>query len=373
MSKINCATEPHRKFSVSLLSASQEVFDYISWRLWDPLVLAAGIPEIRADVGEACDLLIAGERLPDQRQNVYENYQARCCGDFLAGLAGARGIIAVQPSALGEPPCDDVAKRCGVAFRHWHAETPRQSHATDHPLYDLPRGLRRSTDNFHITFDWHLEIEAPAENVVTRLASGAPDVVQNGRACFAATNLFSDLLWHTRHPNYPDYEASASALLVSLVRTALGEPPIVPPSVVDYDHFRMVFYGYAFARKFVLELQSLKEEGPIANERITTADGLVATAARRLLAGDPDAARRLLRKGGDQLLAARQALTQVKPYFVRGWHGGLLVDRMEGGEILGYAEWGWPSLAMRWAEDRLYAAENKNTPTVNQVCGIHGI
>ena len=369
MSKANYAAEPHQKFAVSLLSASQEVFDYISWRLWDPLVLAAGIPEIRTDAGEACDLLIVGERLPDQRQNVFENYQARCCGDFLAGLAGARGMIAVQPAALGDPLREDVAQRCGVAFRHWHAETPRQSRATDHPLYDLPRGLKRLEDNVHVTFDWHLEVDAPAESVVTRLSSGSPDVVQNGRSCFVATNLLADLAWHGRHPDYWDYEAAVSAILVGLVRAALGEQPAFPPRVADYDQARMAFYGYAFARKFVLEVQSLKGDGSVANKRIAAADGLVATAARRLLAGDPDASRRLLREAGGQLVAARQVLTQVKPYFVRGWHGGLLDDRVQNGEIVGYAEWGWPSWAMRWAEHRLHAAEQQSTPTVNQVCG----
>ena len=363
------AAEPRRRFSVSLLCASQEVFDYIAWRLWDPLVLAAGIPDVRAEAPEVCDLLIVGERLPERGENAYRNYRASAFDDFQTALTGARGVIAVQPALLGEPLPDEVARRFKVVFRDWNAETPRQSSATDHWLCGLSRRLGRRADHVHITYDWHLEVDAPAEMVVTRLSSGTPDVVQHDRACFLGTNLFADLAWYSRHPDYRGHEAAVSALLAGLVRAALGEQPVVPPSVEEYDQARMAFYGYAFARKFVREVQSLKRTGPAADERIAVADGLVAQAARHLLAGDPEGSRRCLREAGGQLVAARQTLTPVKPYFVRGWHGGLLDDRVEGGEIVGYAEWGWPSWAMRWAEHRLHAAQQQSTPTVNQVCG----
>ena len=363
------AAKPRRKFSVSLLCASPEVFDYISWRLWDPLVLAVGIPEVRAESAATCDLLIAGDRLPDTRQRGRAGYKSPAFGDLLAGLPGARGIIAVQPAGLGEPLGDDVARRFGVVFQDWHAETPRRSNATDNPLNGVLRQLGRRTDHVHITFDWHMQVTAPAGTVVTRLSSGAPDIVQKDRACLIATNLFADLAAHGRHPDYWGYEATVSALLANLVRAALGAKPAAVPRGEDYNEARLAFYGYAFARKFVLELQSLKRAGQSVDDRVAAADQHIAAAAERLLAGDSGSMRRLIREAGMQLLAARNALTPVQPYFVRGWHGGLLSDRKAGGEIVGYAEWGWPSFAMRWAENRLRAAEQLNSKQVNQVCG----
>jgi len=363
------AAQPRRKFSVSLLCASPEVFDYISWRLWDPLVLAVAIPEVRAESAATCDLLIAGDRLPDHRQSGRNRYEAPAFSDFQAGLPGARGVIAVQPAGLGEPLGDDVARRFGVVFQDWHAETPRLSGATENPLNSVLRQPGRRSDTVHITFDWHMQVTAPAASVVTRLSSGAPDIVRKGRDCFIATNLFADLAAHGRHPEYWGYEASVSALLANLVRAALGAKPAAAPRGEDYSEARLAFYGYAFARKFVLELQSLKGAGQSVDDRVAAADQHIAAAAKRLLAGDSGSMGRLIREAGGQLLAARNALTPVKPYFVRGWHGGLLSDRMAGGEIVGHAEWGWPSFSMRWAENRLRASEQLGSKQVNQVCG----
>ncbi|MBM3853573.1 MAG: hypothetical protein FJ399_10505, partial [Verrucomicrobia bacterium] len=378
--KTLAAAPARRRFSVSLLSASPEVFDLISWRLWDPLVLAVGIPDIRAQAARECDLLLVTDRLGEHRQaakaqpaGAYEEGTRGVTGtslaDVLTALPGARGVIAVQPAALGEPLSEAVAKRCGVAFKQWHPETPSSSHLTDHPLNALLRSLGRRPDHAHVTFDWHPEVTAPPASVVTRLASGAPDIVLQGRACFIASNLFSDLAAYGRHPDYWSHEATLAALLANLVRTALGETPATVSNRQAYDEARMAFYGYAFARKFVTDLQALKQNSQSPEGPLAAADDLVARAADRLLAGDVAAMRGGLREAGEHLIAIRQSLTPVKPYFVRGWHGGLLTNRKVGSEIVGYAEWGWPSFSMRWAEDRLRAAETQKTPTVNQVCG----
>ena len=98
------------------------------------------------------------------------------------------------------------------------------------------------------------------------------------------------------------------------------------------------------------ELQSLKGGDHGVGERVAAADQLVAAAADQLLKGRTSAMRERLREAGAQLLAARQALTSVQPFFVRGWHGGVLANRKVGAELVGFAEWGWPSFAMRWAE-----------------------
>lgn len=374
------ATEPRRRFSVSLLSASPEVFDLISWRLWDPLILAVGIPDIRAEAARECDLLLVTDRLGERRQTAkaqaagaYEEGTRGVLGtsiaDVLTALTGARGVIAVQPAALGEPLPPEVTRRFGLEFVRWQAKTPQESRLTDHRLTRLARDLGRRPDQVHITFDWHAEVRAPEAAVVTRLASGAPDIVMQNRACFVATNVFTDLAAHGRHPDFRSHEAALTALLVNLVRAALGEKPAAAPKGDDYNHARLAFYGYAFARKFVRELQLLKGDGGAVTQRVAAADQLVAAAADQLLKGRTSAMRERLREAGAQLLAARQALTSVQPFFVRGWHGGVLANRKVGAEIVGYAEWGWPSFAMRWAEDRLRGAEASGTPTVNQVCG----
>ena len=214
----------HERFPSRYYATSQEVFDYIAWRRsGNPLILSVGIPEIRADADEACDLLIVGERLPEQSRDAYEKLPGEDFWGSSGRIAGSTGCHCGAAGPLGRTtPRGRHRTTLGVAFQAWHAETPRQSRATDHPLGGLPRGLGRRGDNAHITYDWHMEVAAPAATVAARLASGAPDIVLQDRACFIGSNLFADLIWHGRHPDYWSYEGNVSALLVDIVRAVLG-------------------------------------------------------------------------------------------------------------------------------------------------------
>jgi alpha-mannosidase len=378
---------------ISLNAFLPETFDYLYWRLWDPYLLPLGIPRINQnDPGEPLDLLLIGERSIDQSetetltadlvQSGLEDDRPRTGHDngvqsnILKQLATARGLIAVQPALLGEPLADSIAARCGVTFTGWNYETPTYSLATDHPLL-VPLG--QSVGSIvapHVPYEWKLGVKAINEaDVVTRFPTGEPDIISHKRSVFVSSNLFSDLYHFRRHADYNIYEASVTGTLVNLVRSALGAPPVSIPFPETYDEWRYHFYGYGYGRQFILKLMGQKGKSLSATVRqdvlrqLDHADTLIAEAAKSLLNGNIDAMQQTYRNAALELVACRKSITKVEPYFVRGWHGGLLSDQVVDGMLVGHAEWGWPSFTMRWAEDRIRTSEKLKFKQVNQVNG----
>jgi alpha-mannosidase len=138
-----------------------------------------------------------------------------------------------------------------------------------------------------------------------------------------------------------------------------------------YLDWRDHFYGYGFGRKFISELLALKGDAArdFVSQQVARSDELVAAAARQLLGDDMPGMQALYREAAEGLLQCRKALVNVQPYFIRGWHGGLLSDQVVEGELVGYAEWGWPSRTMRWTEARLAVSERLGYKQINQVGG----
>ena len=346
--------------SVRVIASAAEVYDYVTWRLWDPYFLIHGIPRIAAaKTPEECDLLVIADRAPD----------------LAAHIERARGVIAVQPAVLGLPLPDSLAARFGVRFRKWRHETPRYSLAAEHrAIRHIARSSGRSV-LVHLPYEWHIEVEPAGAEPLTVFPEGYPEILLHHRTAFIASNAFTECLQHHRHPEFREYEADLAAIYVNLARIATGAEPVAAPLPKLYQENRLFFYGYAFGRKFIGELMALQgERAPEAvrretAERVERSDQLIAQAAAQLLANDLPAMRRLYREAAEGLLDCRKALTTVQPYFARGWHGGLLDDRMVDGELIGYAEWGWPTMTMRWMEDRLAASERLGYKQINQVNG----
>ena len=371
--------------NIAIYASSPEVRDYLSWRLWDPYFLAVGIPSIETSTPTGgVDLAILGDRpyFPERR-GVGRNDGAKDAGctdksilnDFAAGVRTARGVIAVQPASLGAAIPDSLSERLGVQLKGWRHETPPYSTITRHPVLRLLGRSAGMSVMPHILYEWRMEIEAPPDHVLTVMSDGMPDVIWNGKAAVVATNLFADLVRFYRHPEFPDYETGAALLLVNLARVTLGFEPVSVPASKLYQEWRYHFYGYAYGRQFINQLAQLKT-GSLApgiveevRERMGRADERIAGAAQRLLQADGTGTRSRIDEAAEELLACRQALTSVQPYFVRGWHGGILSNRVVDGELVGYAEWGWPSHTMRWVETRLASAERLGAKQINEVPG----
>ncbi len=356
------AQSARKRFSVAIAASSAEVLDFLSWRLWDPFVLQAGIPQVAGRGGNApVDLLILGQ------------YQSGRGIEVAMERAG--GVIAVQPAELKAPLAAAVASRMGVRFRKWDYKTPAFSVATGHPLLQPLACTTGRSFLPHLPFAWHMEIEPVKAEVVTRFTSGAPDIVINGRSALIASNLVFEVLQYHRHPDTLQFNGDLSLVLANLTLAAIGAQPVDVPAPKLYLDWRDHFYGYAFGREFIFELLALKGESvggalrELVEYEAAHSDELIAAAAGCLLRDDVPGMQALYRDAAEGLLRCRLALTKVQPYFIRGWHGGLLSDRMVDGEIIGYAEWGWPSRTMKWTEARLAVSERLGYKQINQVGG----
>jgi hypothetical protein len=365
-----------KRISVSILAAAQDVADFISWRLWDPYFLEVGIPEFLADdSSRSCDLLILGDRGAALRKGAAKRAKEQFLDQFLAGLPLARGVIAVQPASLKAPLTEALASRFGVRFRKWDYETPAFSIATEHPVL---RPLARTAGQSllpHLTFEWHMDVEPMTAEVVSRFNSGQPDILLRGRSALITSNLIHEVLQYHRHPDTLQFSGDLSAILVNLARVAAGAELLTAPVSNLYLDWRNHFYGYGYGRKFIFDLLALKGEAvrPEARnfvaEQTARSDELVAAAGAQLLREDVPAMQAFYREAAEGLLQCRKALVSVQPYFIRGWHGGLLSDQVVEGELVGYAEWGWPSRTMKWTEDRLSVSERLGYKQINQVGG----
>lgn len=346
-----------KRFSVAIAASPSDVFDFISWRLWDPFILLAGIPRITAGLPNgSVDLLILGDRK-------------------VADMERAGGVIAVQPAKLKEPLAAAVASRMGVRFRKWNYETPAFSIATGHRLLRPLACTAGRSFLPHLPFAWHMEIEPVEAEVVTRFTSGAPDIVVNGRSALIASDLIFEVLQYHRHPDTLQFNGDLSLVLANLTLAGIGAKPVDVPAPKLYLDWRDHFYGYGFGRNFIFELLALKGESggaaarELVAEEVTRSDELIAAAAGCLLRDDVPAMLSLYREAAEGLLRCRKALVKVQPYFIRGWHGGLLSDQVLEGELIGYAEWGWPSRTMKWTEARLAVSERLGYKQINQVGG----
>ena len=58
-------------------------------------------------------------------------------------------------------------------------------------------------------------------------------------------------------------------------------------------------------------------------DRLHRADEVLSVSASRILRGEMDADKAPCRKAALLRMECRRALTNVPPFFVRGWHGGL--------------------------------------------------
>ena len=186
------ATRP--TFSVSLLSASPEVFDLISWRLWDPLILAVGIPDIRAEAARECDLLLVTDRLGERRQTAktqagaaYEEGTRGVLGtslaDVLTALPGARGVIAVQTGGSGRAVAAGSHPAVRTGIRAVAGENPAGVAPHRSPVDPAGAGFGSPTLIRCTSPSTGMRRCARVESaVVTRLATGAPDIVMQGPA-----------------------------------------------------------------------------------------------------------------------------------------------------------------------------------------------
>ena len=346
-----------KRISVSVAGTQADVAEFIAWRLWDPYFLAVGIPRLTVGKSsEPVDLLILGSRgsLPVQ---------------------AARGVIAIQPAALKSPLTPALESRFGVRFRKWDYETPAISVATEHPVL---RHLARTAGQGlvpHLPFEWHMEVEPVEAEVVSRYTSGHPDILVHKRSVLITSNQISELLRYRTHPDILQFTGDLSAILVNLARVAAGAEPVTVPVSKLYLDWRDHFYGYGFGRQFITELVALKsdaippEAGSLVLAQLARSDELVAAAAAQLLREDVPAMQVLYREAAEGLLECRKRLTSVQPYFVRGWHGGLVSDQVVEGELVGYAEWGWPSFTAQWIETRLAVSERLGYKQINQTGG----
>jgi hypothetical protein len=356
-----------RHVSITLICSSLAVFDYIGWRLWDPYILAVAIPRVNAvQTSQTTDLVILGDRLSEE---------GGIGNRFLEAIKGAHGVVAVQPAFLGSPLSEEFESRFGVRHRKWDYETPRYSVSIGHPIAGALARSRGHNVSSHLTYEWHMEVEPVTAQKITCFASGSPDILIRERSALITSNLFRELLRYERHPEFKDYDADATGILINLVRSSLGAEPILTPFSKLYLEWRRHFYGYGFGRKFVLQLMELKgsslsqEVRSAVGDRLDRADELVSKSASRVLHGDMETGKALYRQAASELLECRKSLTSVQPFFVRGWHGGLISDQVVDGEPVGYAEWGWPSSTMRWVEERLRVAEQFGHKQINEVPG----
>jgi hypothetical protein len=114
-----------KHLSVAILASSPEVSDFISWRLWDPFFLQAGIPNVSVGVANgSVDLLILGDSGLGHGAVSRESTEA--LDGFVSNIEHARGVIAVQPAALKAPLSAALASRMGVRFQKWDYQTPAQ-------------------------------------------------------------------------------------------------------------------------------------------------------------------------------------------------------------------------------------------------------
>ncbi len=351
---------------VKIFSESDLLRDYIGWRLWDPYIISKCVPSLMGenDKGKS-DLVILTAR-PEKGETLKA---------FLKEADRSPGLIAVQPAHLGETLSDGLAARFNVRSKGWGHETPRYSVAARHPFI---RSLERSIDRQvspHVPFEWYMKADAPRESVATRLMNGKPDIIFRGQSVLVTTNLFSDLWWYAQHPEFWEYEYDTSLLLVNMVRGALSQPPLSLPPPRHYRSWRFHFYGYGYARQFITELKAWTDRagssgaGRTVESDLIEADSRIRQAAIFLLANNIEGVRSCFKEAAVILCGCRQRLCPVEPYMARGWHGGVLDHSTVDGEVVGYAEWGWPSQTMKFIEERLSAAEGLGYKQTNEISG----
>jgi len=274
-------------------------------------------------------------------------------------------LFAVQPMSKARQFPQELEKVFGVQNRGWSQCTPTFSQIRS-TYYARRLGITAGeTVNPHRNYWGHLNLETTNADIITCLGeTGVPDIVQSRsvRAVISTTDLFHDLTRYSRNPEFRRYEQQLSTLFTQIVGNLFGMERIEGPLnrlLIDNQTY---FYGMGMGYQYLYALDSQEEN------RLPGYDNL-RQAAGSLLKGRYQEYEQKYRLAANGLKEAIGKHHTVQPYFVRGWHGGIVFDDFRETGLIGYAEWGWPEYTIDWIDSQIAFARKTGISQINEVPG----